>query len=151
MTAAVSAMFFLFPAVGSAKTDMGKRDTPDKRLGLGDHKCSIGSYKARKCSLTVDKGVYTLTAPTDLGHNIPFTAQIMGTDQANQLLLMGTPLSPNRICGEEEGPQCPDQPLIVVLRKRKNGTWRGKINYWILRTDKAGPYKHGVVTTFTIR
>lgn len=141
------------PVVADAKTDMGNRATPGERLPVGEYKCGLGSYKGRTCTMLRAKayGGFTLTVPADKGHSFPFKGQVLGSDDADQLIVVGKLLKPNRICSDDEPADCLTQEITVILTKTKKGTWRGNMRYWIYRTDDKGRYRHGVTEVFTIR
>ena len=152
MVGAFAALCLLIAVpLAHAKTDMGNRATPGKRLAVGDYNCGLGSYKGRICTMAAADGGFTLTVPADKGHSIPFKAQVLGSDDADQLIVVGKLLKPNRICSDDEPADCMTQEITVILTKTKKGTWRGDMRYWIYRTDDAGRYRHGVTEVFTIR
>lgn len=148
---ALAALGMLVSLPASAKTEMGSRGTPGARMPVGDYLCGLGSYKGRHCTMAAKDKHFELTIPAEKGHSIPLKAQVLGTDTAGRLLLVGKMLTPNRVCSADEPSDCNQQPMVVILQKAKNGTWRGNLSYWIYRTDKKGRYRHGVSEVFVMR
>jgi hypothetical protein len=140
-----------FPKAAMAKTDMGNRATPGARMPAGHYSCGLGSYKGRICMVAESEGTWTLTVPNGKGHSVPLKGQLLGTDEAKQLIFLGTLLSPNRLCSADEPADCNAQSVRVILNQMKHGGWRGAMSYWIYRTDDKGQYRHGVTEIFSVR
>jgi len=137
-----------------ARTEMGDQDTPGKRMPVGEYLCGLGSYKARPCQVVKEGKIFKLIVPKGIGHSFAFEAQILGTDEANQLVISGALLETGRLCtldGSDEGQACFQQSLIAVMTK-KGKVWRGQLPYFIVRgADKKKHYKHGAVERFVIK
>ena len=145
----VVATLLLTPAVALAETEMGDRDTPGARMPVGEYRCGMGSYKARPCQMVKEGADYFLVVPDKIGHFLPMKLQVLGTDEAGELIVTGKATNPSRICGsEKKAADCRAQTLTAVLKQGKSGTWRGTMAYFIMRQSK---FRHGVAERLFIR
>ena len=114
-----------------------------------------------------------LIIPDGIGHFIAMRAQLLPSDDKNQLTLMGTLTNPARLCTTcpegapdssecvgtpEDREACNVQPLVARLKISK-GVARGQLMYYILRpsydfgatTKYIGYFKLGNMETLTIK
>ena len=94
-----------------------------------------------------DSGQKMETLIKELKHTLKL--QVLGTDEARELIITGKATNPRRICSEgPEEAECRAQTLTAVIKKSKSGTWRGTMAYFILRQGK---YRHGVAERVVIK
>ncbi|QED29902.1 hypothetical protein FRD01_22230 [Microvenator marinus] len=157
----------------NATAQVADRHTAAKLLPPGDYLCGLGSYKLRDCTIEKAGDGVELIIPDGIGHSIAMRAQLLPSDDKNQLTLLGTLTNPARLCTTcPEGapdssecigtPQdrlaCTSQPLVARL-KVSNGVARGQLMYYILRpsydfgatTKYIGYFKLGNMETLTIK
>lgn len=170
-TLLVFVLIYLFSMNVSAQT--ADRNTAAKLLPPGDYLCGQGSYKLRDCTIEkVGDGV-ELVIPDGIGHFIAMRAELLPSDDKNQLTLMGTLTNPGQLCtmcpssspdsseciGTPQDRQaCTSQPLVARLKVSK-GVARGQLMYYILRpsydfgatTKYIGYFKLGNTETLTIK
>jgi hypothetical protein len=153
------ALLVLLATPAFAETEMGDNTTPGKRMPVGDYQCKMGSYAFRACQVVEEGGDFFLVIPDGLGHFLPLKAQLLGTDEANQLILLGKPSNAKSICSGETADlqkQCEEQPLVATLNK-KGSVWQGTLAYHIVRNTygrdgkPARDYKHGVAENIQIK
>jgi hypothetical protein len=158
-------------AASSAHAQLAKIDTAAKLLPPGSYECKLGSYAYRDCEVVAKgEGIELVTAP-GIGHFIEFRAELLASDDKNQLTLLGSLTSPRNICDESCTPDggdsdqcvggiaevraCNKQPLVARL-KVSGRTAKGSLLYYINRpsyTDGAysGFFKLGNTIDLSIR
>ena len=152
----LSLLFALSPSLASAAgLDMAKLDTAARRLPPGDYECKMGSYAFRACQVVADGQGVAVVIPDGIGHFLSARAEILPSDDANEVTFIGRLSGAGGIC-----PRCPDaemgkaecqetlaqkqeclaQPLVARLKKGKDQAFRGTLLYFILRPgyDRSG-------------
>jgi hypothetical protein len=154
----------------SAQVQVATIDTAAKLLPPGPYQCKLGSYAFRDCEI-VAKGAGTeLVLPPGLGHFLELRAELLPSDDKNQLTLLGRPTSAQNLCdtcppgavdsdtctgGPAVAEACKSQPLVARL-KVTGGTAKGTLLYYIVRpsytnSTYTGYFKLGNTVELTVR
>jgi len=154
----------------SAHAQVATIDTAAKLLPPGSYECKLGAYAYRDCEITAKgSGVELVTTP-GLGHFIEMRAELLPSDDKNQLTLLGSLTSSQNVCdscnpgapdtdqcvgGYEAMRACQRQPLVARL-KVTGRTAKGSLKYYINRpsyTDGTytGYFKLGNTIDLSIR
>ena len=136
----------------SAWAQTADRHSSAKLLPPGDYQCRVGSYAARDCTIERDGDGVALVLPDGLGHFIQFRAELLPSDDKNQMTLLGRLTNPQNICDRcsDDKPDssectgtpadrkaCIDQPLVARLKVSGGGA-KGTLMYYILRPSYQG-------------
>lgn len=123
------------------------RNTATTLLPPGEYLCGQGSYKPRTCTIEKTGNGIELVIPDGIGHFVSMRAQLLPSDDKNQLTLLGTPTNPSQLCtvcpanapdseecigSPEDRQACTTQPLMARLKVSK-GAATGQLMYYILR------------------
>lgn len=153
-----------------AHAQLAKLDTAAKLLPPGSYECKLGAYAYRACEIVANGAGVELVFPPGIGHFIELRAELLPSDDKNQLTLLGTPTSPHNLCdrcdpgdadtdkcvgGHAVAEACARQPLVARL-KVSGKTAKGKLLYYINRPSyTAGAYtgyfKLGNTIDFALR
>lgn len=157
-------------AAAPAQAQVAKIDTASKLLPPGSYECKLGAYAFRACEIvTKGSGIELVIAP-GLGHYIELRAELLPSDDKNQLTLLGVPTSTQNICdacsagapdtekcvgGHAVAQACQSQPLLARL-KVTGGTATGTLLYYINRPSYTngtytGYFKLGNTIALTVR
>lgn len=125
-----------------------KLDTAAKLLPPGDYECKMGSYAFRDCTIEKNGAGVALVLPDGLGHFMAFRAELLPSDDKNQMTLLGHLIARSYHCGgtdcnlddpesEKCEPQaqrkaCYEQPLMARLKVSGGGA-KGTLLYYIDR------------------
>jgi len=161
----------LFALNASAQT--ADRNTAANLLPPGEYLCGHGSYKPRGCTIEKVGDGIELVIPDGIGHFIAMRAQLLPSDDKNQLTLMGTMTNPSPLCTvcsanapdsdacigtPNDREACTTQPLVARLKVSKGGA-NGQLMYYILRPSYdfsasgkyLGYFKLGNMESFVIK
>ena len=154
----------------SAWAQTADRHSAAKLLPPGDYQCKMGSYSFRDCTIEQDGDGVALVIPDGLGHFMAFRAELLASDDKNELTLMGKMTARGYHCGgtecnldDPQSKKCPEpvadrkacfeQPLIARL-KVSGDQASGSLNYYIMRSSPEsanGFFKLGNKDNFIIR
>ncbi|NUN14176.1 MAG: hypothetical protein HUU55_11130 [Myxococcales bacterium] len=128
----------------------------------GKWKCGMGSYGLRECFITHDEGKVMLDIPDGVGHRMPLKGQLLGTDTDGEVVfdgvLSGKYVDFDSDCATEkttDPKSCLElhekarrQSMRLVFQRKKDGSWRGTLPFFIVRGKwngmiAEGWYRHG--------
>lgn len=143
----------LWPAVASA--EVATIDSAGRMLPPGPYECKMGSYAFRPCEIEKKGPGVELVIPAGIGHFMALRAELLPSDDAGQLTLLGALTSPQNLCdscaptdtdtdrcvgGPAVAKACLAQPLLARLKVSGGGA-RGTLLYYINRPSySAGKY-----------
>ena len=157
-------------AAASAHAQVATIGTAAKLLPPGSYACKLGAYAFRDCEIVAKGAGVELVLPPGLGHFIELRAELLPSDDRNQLTLLGAPTSPRNLCdvckpgdpdtdacagGPAVAQACQSQPLVARL-KVAGGRARGTLLYYINRPSYTngtytGSFKLGNPIEFVLR